>query len=118
MRYTNITDFNAQAKQEAIDIIQCLIREGLPSHLTDLDFQIVYNGFYNRALLYNEYSEKYVALIDGSLVQYHDIDRYWGILTDIIEDIEESFVPFKVDIVTTPKMRFDVFREMPSFNEC
>ena len=26
-------------------------------------------------------------------------------LTEIIEEIDESFVPFKVDIVTTPKLR-------------
>jgi predicted nucleotidyltransferase len=34
-----------------------------------------------------------------------DADVAEPIITKIIEELEESFVPFKVDIVTTPKLR-------------
>jgi predicted nucleotidyltransferase len=34
-----------------------------------------------------------------------DADIPDAVLVSVTEDIEESFVPFKVDIVTTPKLR-------------
>lgn len=34
-----------------------------------------------------------------------DADVPESVLRNVVEEIEESFVPFKVDLVTTPKLR-------------
>lgn len=45
----------------------------------------------------NSWNSDYDLWVDADLPQ--------GLINDILEELDESFVPFKVDIVTTPKLR-------------
>jgi len=69
--------------------IRKILKERIPSHL-----QVFLYG--SRARSDHRWNSDYDLWIDGDLST--------GVLRQIAEQIDESFVPFKVDIVTTPTL--------------
>ncbi len=53
--------------------------------------------FGSRARQMNCWNSDYDLWVDADLPQ--------ELINDILEELDESFVPFKVDIVTTPRLR-------------
>ena len=84
---------NAMNRQELIsqseDYIRQLIKDRIPSQA-----RVYLYG--SRARQDNRWNSDYDLWIDA------DISR--RVIADITEQLDESFVPFKVDIVTTPQL--------------
>lgn len=67
----------------------------LRRHLRDLDAPVYLFG--SRARHGSRWNSDYDLWIDADIPD--------SALAELVEDLEDSFVPFKVDIVTTPRLR-------------
>lgn len=81
-------------RQELIDRSEAYIRQVLKEHLPTQCRIFLYGS---RARKNHRWNSDYDFWIDA------DIPR--KVIVDITEQLEESFVPFKVDIVTTPQVK-------------
>ena len=76
------------------DASEAFIRNELQKHLPQ---GVKVYLFGSRARQTARWNSDYDLLVDADVP-----DR---VIAEILEEIDESFVPFKVDIVTTPKLR-------------
>ena len=80
-------------RQELIDRSEAYIRQTLREHIPS---QVRIYLYGSRANGNNRWNSDYDLWIDGEIS-----DR---IVNELIEEFEESFVPFRVEIVTTPQL--------------
>jgi predicted nucleotidyltransferase len=80
-------------RQELINRSEAYIRRTLREHIPSQARVYLYGS---RAHGDNRWNSDYDLWIDGEISG--------RILSELIEEIEESFVPFKVEIVTTPQL--------------
>jgi uncharacterized protein len=80
-------------RQELIDRSEAYIRQTLREHIPSQARIYLYGS---RANGDNRWNSDYDFWIDGEISG--------RILRELIEKIEESFVPFRVEIVTTPQL--------------
>lgn len=81
-------------RQELISRSEAYIRQLLKEHVPPQAHVYLYGS---RARHDNRWNSDYDLWIDS------DIPRQ--VITKIIDQLDESFVPFKVDIITTPQLK-------------
>lgn len=80
-------------RQELINRSEAYIRQTLREHIPSQTRIYIYGS---RANGDNRWNSDYDLWIDGEISG--------RILSELIEELEESFVPFRVEIVTTPQL--------------
>ncbi|CAN5772081.1 hypothetical protein BH20PSE1_BH20PSE1_02940 [soil metagenome] len=81
-------------RQELINRSEAYIRQALQAHLPPKVRVFLYGS---RARRDHRWNSDYDLWVDGDLSP--------SALTQLAEQLDESFVPFKVDIVTTPQLK-------------
>jgi predicted nucleotidyltransferase len=83
----------SMTRQELIDRSEAYIRRTLRKHIPSPERIYLYGS---RAHGDNRWNSDYDLWVDGVVPA--------GVLSELIEELEESFVPFRVDIVTTSQL--------------